>query len=119
MMRQVARSSRVVSSFPLDEVWSPDGPLPLRRGDDLDRSAVETMLRKDPVQFIVAEVGSPLEWIPLDDSRKFWRRDAAERLVGPKETGRLDDFTESYFYRAQAWTDDGGECVLVLLEKNH
>ena len=118
-MRRVARSPRVVSGLPLDEVWSADGPLQLHRGEDLDRSAVETLLRKDPVQFIVAEIGAPLEWIPLGDSRKFWRRDAAERLVGPKETGRLDDFTESYFYRAQAWIDDGGECALVLLEKNH
>lgn len=118
-MPSVARSSRVVANLPLDEVWSAEGPLPLHRGDDLDRSAVETMLRKDPVQFLVAELGSPLEWVPLGDSRKFWRRDAAERLVGPKETGRLDDFTESYFYRAQAWVDAGGECALVLLEKNH
>ena len=119
MMRRVTGPSRVVSNLPLDEVWSTAGPLPLHRGDDLDRSAVEGLLRKDLVQFVVAEVGAPLEWVPLADSRKFWRRDAAERLVGPKETGRLDDFTESYFYRAQAWVDDKGECVLVVLEKNH
>jgi len=116
---QVAPRSRVVSSLPLEEVWSSDGVLPLHRGEDLDRSAVEVLLRRDPVQFLVADVGYPLEWVPLGDSRKFWRRDAAERLLGPKETGRLDDFTESYYYRAQAWTDDGGDVALVVLEKNH
>jgi len=115
----VAPRSRVVSSLPLEEVWSSDGVLPLHRGEDLDRSAVEVLLRRDPVQFLVADVGYPLEWVPLGDSRKFWRRDAAERLLGPKETGRLDDFTESYYYRAQAWTDDGGDVALVVLEKNH
>lgn len=115
----MARPNRLVANLPLDEVWGPDGTLALERGADLDRSAVETMLRKDPVQFLIADVGKPLEWVPLGDSRKFWRRDAAERLVGPKETGRLDDFTESYFYRAQAWVDGEGEVILVLLEKNH
>jgi len=107
-----------VTELPIAEVWGVEGALPLHRGEDLDRSAVEQLLRKDDVQFVVAEVGSDLEWVPLAKSRSFWRGDAAERLIGPKETGRTDDFADSYFYRAQAWLDDDGAVAVVVLEKN-
>jgi len=112
-------AKRIVTALPLEEVWGADGLLPLHPGEHLDRSAVEVLLRRDPVQFVVASVGATLEWVPLEESRQFWRGDAAERLVGPRETGRSDDFTESYFFRAQSWLDDAGTVALVVLEKNH
>ncbi len=112
-------AQHIVTSLPIQEVWGPEGRLALRRGEELDRSAVEVLLRRDPVQFVVANIGSPLEWVPLAKSRQFWRGDAAERLLGPKETGRLDDFAGSYYYRAQSWLDEEGSVALVVLEMNH
>jgi len=115
----VASAERSVTTLPLDEVWDTSGVLALKGGDHLDRPVIESLLRAGKVRLVVADLGHPLEWVPKAKSRTLWRREVSERLVGPNQKAFLDDFNDAYFYRAQAWTDEGGTTTVVVLERHH
>ncbi|MEO5678539.1 MAG: hypothetical protein ABIS47_02615 [Acidimicrobiales bacterium] len=100
-------------------MWDASGALPLAGGDYLDRSAVEALLRAGTVRLALADVGKPLDWITPAKSRSVWRGEVSERLVGPDRKAFLDDFNDAYFYRAQAWVDDGGTVSVVVFERHH
>ena len=111
-------AQRSVTILPLPEVWDSSGALPLTSGEQLDRSAVEALLRSGSVRLVVADVGKPLEWVPPDEARSLWRSEVSERLVSPDRKAFLDDFTDSYCYRAHAWVDGAGAVSAVVLERH-
>ena len=115
----MARAERSVTALPLDEVWDASGALPLSGGEHLDRPAIETLIRAGTVRLVVADLGKPLEWVPAAKTRSLWRTEVSERLVGPNQKAMLADFSDSYFYRAHAWTDDSGAVSTVVLERHH
>ncbi len=115
----VPTAQRSVTSLPLTEVWDTTGALPLTSGEQLDRSAVEGLLRSGTVRLVLADVGKPLEWVSPAKARSVWRSEVSERLVGPDRKGFLDDFNDAYFYRAHAWVDEAGEVSAVVLERHH
>jgi len=104
--------------LPLDEVWDTGGALPLAGGEHLDRPAIEALLRGGGVRLAMADVGQPLEWVPDGKARSLWRREVSERLVGPGQKASLADFSDAYFYRAQAWTDETGAVSAVVFERH-
>lgn len=111
-------AQRSVSSLPLSEVWDASGALPLTSGEQLDRSAVEALLRTGAVRLVLADVGQPLEWVAPAKARSVWRTEVSERLVGPDRKAFVDDFNDAYFYRAHAWVDEGGTVSAVVLERH-
>lgn len=112
-------AQRSVTTLPLPEVWDSSGALPLTSGEQLDRSAVESLLRSGSVRLVLADVGKPLEWVPPSKARSLWRSEVSERLVGPDRKAFLDDFNDAYFYRAHAWVDEAGAVSAVVLERHH
>ncbi len=114
----VHTAQRSVTILPLPEVWDSSGALPLTSGEQLDRSAVEALLRSGSVRLVLADVGKPLEWVSPDEARSVWRSEVSERLVSPDRKAFLDDFTGSYCYRAHAWVDDAGAVSAVVLERH-
>ena len=111
-------AQRSVKSLPLAEVWDTSGALPLTSGEQLDRSAVEALLRSGTVRLVLADVGKPLEWVSPAKARTVWRSEVSERLVGPDRKAFLDDFNDGYFYRAHAWVDEAGTVAAVVLERH-
>ena len=114
----VPTAQRSVTSFPLTEVWDTTGALPLTSGEQLDRSAVEALLRSGTVRLVLADVGKPLEWVAPAKARSVWRSEVSERIVGPDRKAFLDDFNDAYFYRAHAWVDEAGVVSAVVLERH-
>jgi hypothetical protein len=108
-----------VKTIPLEEVWDASGVLPLTGGEHLDRPAIESLMRAGNVRLAVADLGHPLEWVPDGKLRSLWRREVSERLVGPNQKAFLDDFNDAYFYRAQAWVDEGGNVSTIVFERHH
>jgi hypothetical protein len=110
---------RVVTEIPMRELWGPRHPVPAGRLRGLDRSDLVLLLNAGKVQFIIANVGDPLVWQPLERCYEFWKAEVQDHLVDPgAHSYRLEDFPGEYAYRASEWRASGYP-PLVLLEKEH
>jgi len=114
----VPPAQRSVTTLPLTELWDKTGSLPLVSSEQLDRSAVEALMRSGTLRLVLAEVGKPLDWVSPAKARSVWRGEVSERLVGPDRKAFLDDFNDAYFYRAHSWVDDAGTVAAVVLERH-
>jgi hypothetical protein len=109
--------NRIVGQLPLTELWNEFGSLSIRRGRDVGRSEIVERLHSGPVQFVVADIGQPLNWVLKQDCHHFWKNELKPRLVEPElaRSGyRLEDFPGEYCYVASEWGDDGPSPVIVL-----
>ena len=110
---------RIVVTFPLEELWSREGPIPAHKRRDLSKSDIAELLRAGPLRFIVADVGRFLDWIPETDRFTFWKTEVKPRVVDPSAHGfYLNDFPGHYAYVASEWSADLGPPI-VLLETHH
>lgn len=110
---------RIVTKLPLAELWDDQGTLTGGRIRSLHRSNLAELLRSGPVQFVMADCGSNLEWIPMDERFAFWKRIQQQIAdLDPHQPIRLEQFPNETPYTASQWCGRAGECV-VLLEKHH
>jgi hypothetical protein len=115
----VRPDQRIVTKLPLAELWDDQGTLKGERVRSLHQNHLAELLRLGPVQFVVADCGSNLEWIPIDERFQFWKR--IQRQIAdfdPHQPIRLEQFPNQTAYTASQWCGRAGECV-VLLEKHH
>lgn len=105
--------------MPLTELWRDDGQtVEAAREESIGVSEMRALLRSVPVQFVVADLGSLPEWIPLDQCFEFWKEDVGLHLAEPEETVSLERFPGEYCYFASKWTNNRG-VPIILLEKHH
>jgi hypothetical protein len=112
---------RVVTRLPLTELWDAQGVLRMERGRVVGREQVADLLRNGRVRFVLADCGSPLRWIPPNDSYRFWNEEVKHHLVEPEvaENGfRLEDWPGQYCFVGTEWGEDPQDNV-VLLETHH
>ena len=82
--------------------------------------AVCIFLSSGTVQFVVANIGSPLRWISVGDRFTFWKGEVKVRLVpADAEKFYLDDYPGEYCYVATEWTRSPSQSTIVLLECHH
>ena len=67
---------RLVVSLPLAELWNERGAVAAQRERTLARADVRMLLQTGRLQFVVADPGRPLRWVPASDSHVFWKADA-------------------------------------------
>jgi hypothetical protein len=111
-------SLRAITSLPLAELFNEQGRTPHRRDRDLYADCIRGLLRRAPIQFVVADVGHRPVWIPLSDCYDFFKWEVKNHLAESNEQVHLDDFPDSYFYRASQW-QAGDDSTVVVLEKQH
>jgi hypothetical protein len=113
---------RVVTTMPLTEIWDSAGPIPARRGPRIGDPEIRALLQRvGPVQFVVADaVGAPLRWVPVAETRAFWRFEVRPRIVlADAVRFDCDSYPGRYCYVATAWTRDAPDSLpLVLLERH-
>lgn len=111
---------RIVTQIPLTELWDASGVLPLERGGDVGSGQIADLLRSGPVQFVLADLGKPLSWVPLDDCYRFWKGDWKLHLIEPDAWDHvvLEDYPGEYGYRGTEWRR-GSERGVIVLEKLH
>lgn len=109
---------RVVTQIPMERLWTDSAEVTAVRGRSLDRAAIRDLLRQGPVQFVVADVGTKLRWIPLGKRFEFWKSDASARIA-ESEKIYLEDFPAGHAYVASEWCLPDEEPRLVLLEVVH
>ena len=83
----------------------------------LDENLIRDILRTVPVQFIVADCGEKLNWIPTQERFEFWKT-IRPHIADPMKPIQLDRFPNQVACTASEWRGRAGEC-LILLEKRH
>ncbi|NIA68965.1 hypothetical protein HBA54_10205 [Pelagibius litoralis] len=109
-------TTKPLTRWPNDEIAALLGDAVEKR--DLTTAVVKDLIRQGRLRFVVADVGHPLQAIPLGDCYDFWKRDVADHLCDKPEGCSLGGFRGAYFYVASEW-DDGSAVPLVLLIKYH
>src|SRR5688572_6405080 len=92
---------KIVNQTPLTNLWTDQEDLIVERERYLTKSAVIEILQKYPVEFVVADVGLRLKWIPVGKCYDFWKSEAQSHLVNdPNERFYIEDFPGPYAYVA-------------------
>jgi nucleotidyltransferase/DNA polymerase involved in DNA repair len=111
--------NRIVIVLPLTELWTQQGPVDAVRLRALGRDDVAELLRAGIVQFVRADVASPLEWIDERERLGFWTSEVRDRVVYPAQPSfRLEDFPGGYCYLTSEWRAEGRPPI-VLVERHH
>jgi hypothetical protein len=112
---------RVVVQLPLPELWTERGPFTAARERTLGRADVKALLQAGAVQFVVADVGKPLRWVPDKDRFVFWKTEARDHLVeDPHRPIDIDAYPERYAYVASEWVADPlAPARIIVLERHH
>lgn len=112
-------SKEVVCRLPLDRLLLRDCSTLAVRVGDVGADEIVERLRRQSVRFVVAEVGAPLNWIPIHERFRFWKESVRPRVASPEVSGfRLDEFPGEYAFRASLWEAEG-HAPIVLLERYH
>lgn len=112
---------RIVTDMPLAELWSEHGPLHAERVRLLTKEELIALLQVAPVEWVIADVGHQLRWIPLADCFATWKRDVRAHVVDdPTQPIVLDHYPDGYAYVASEWQrDDPAAPPIVVLERHH
>ena len=109
---------KIVTQIPLVELWRDDGFTTTSRERWLAADDIASLLRVGRIQFVVADVGTPLRWISLGDCYDFWKREVQPHLAAPESKTSLDDFPGGYCYFASEWSSRDGAPIIVC-ERHH
>ena len=112
-------SLRIVTKTPLQELWRSDGSSLESCQKALSSEDIRELLRAGQVEFVVADPGSALKWIPVAECHAFWKSEAKVRVQDPTAKARREEFPGEYFYSASQWRDPKSPRPIVLLEKHH
>jgi hypothetical protein len=108
---------RIVTKIPLTELWDEKGALPGERIRQLDENLIRGLMGTGQVQFIVANCGEKLNWIPMSERFEFWKT-VRPQVAAPSQPVHLKQFPNETAYVASEWRGNTGEC-LILLEAHH
>jgi hypothetical protein len=105
---------RIVLQTPLHEIWNELGVVSEKELRELNASDIIELLRAGKVHFVMANVGSSLKWIPLDESYSFWKSEVKKHLADPAVDNYSENFPDEYCYFASEWESEGGEPIILL-----
>ena len=112
-------SKRIVTEIPIKEIRGQEVTIEVTRVHYLRADDLKSMLKKHPVEFIIANIGDTLKSIPITECFEFWKSEVESHLVhDPKAPIRLEDFPGEYAYSASEWAGEISNPI-VLLEKYH
>jgi hypothetical protein len=104
----------IAHRLPLGSLETPFGSAADR--GDLSEFDIKNLLREGPVQFLVADIGKPLQWIAEADCYRFWK-DEVQPHMALGDAWRLEDYPGEYCYAASHWQAD--PMTIVVLSKHH
>lgn len=108
---------RIVTKIPLTELWNDSGTLANKRVRYLEKSGIIELLRTCVVQFVVADCGLKLMWIPAEERFEFWKT-VKRQIAEPEKPIYLRQFPNETAFIASEWRGAADECW-ILLEKYH
>ena len=109
---------RIVIRTPLQEIWNSSGDVKASRRRYVGKEDIRKLLQNSAIEFIVANVGDELRWIPKSECFDFWKKEVFAHLSEPEIRIDLDQYPDQYCYSASVWGLPNGE-EIILLEKYH
>ena len=109
---------KIVTKIPMESLWTDENLLDASRARYLTAAELTEMLKVHPVEFIVADVGTPLKRIPVDQCYEFWKREVKPHLLNPQGKLNRSKLPDEYGYLASEWSGQT-QAPIVLLEKMH
>ncbi len=106
---------RIVSRTPLHGLWNDRGVVSEKELRELNAADIAGLLRVGKVRFVVANVGSPLKWVPVDECYSFWKSEVKNHLADPAAKNYPEALPDEYCYFASEWEAKGGEPVVLLV----
>jgi len=107
---------KAISQMPLCQLWTEDGVVDAQHGRMLTIADIKTILRSGSVLFVIADVGCPPEWIPIDQCFHFWK--SVKGNITDEKRFRLKDYPGEFVYSAMEWNTESGK-LIILLEMYH
>src|SRR5882724_11779947 len=101
---------RIVTKIPLTELWDEKGALHGERIRQLDENLIRGLMGTGQVQFIVADCGAKLNWIPMPERFEFWKT-ARRQVADPSRPILLKQFPNETAHVASEWRGSSGECL--------
>jgi hypothetical protein len=109
---------RIVTTIPVTVLWNDPGELAAVRDRYLTTASIKDLLKTGPIQFVVADVGTPLRWIEKEACYDFWKRQVEPYVSDPDDVISLDRLPGGFAYLASLWTQSDRPS-LILLEAIH
>lgn len=112
-------SKRIVTEIPMKVLWDQSGDIEAFRVGYLGLNDLKALIKTNPLEFIVANVGDTLRRIPADQCYAFWKSEVKNHLINnPARQIRLSDYPDEYAYLASEWSGQI-ETTIILLETYH
>ena len=111
-------SLKTVNELPLTKLWNEDGIIQIKRERNLKKNELTEMLKKYPVEFVIANIGEKLKWISVDKCFDSWKSDIKHRIVDNFEKIDLENYPKEFAYIASEWKGQI-QTPIILLEKYH
>jgi hypothetical protein len=105
----------VVTKLPIARLTTTRGEA--RRVGDVGAEDIRDLLRAGAVRFVIADVGTPLRWVPESECFETWTREVKPHLEEPEQPVYLEELPGQYAYFASRWDDGSGP--IILLSKSH
>ncbi len=110
---------RIINRTPVERLYDDDGDINAHRERYVSTDDLEAILKKYPVEFYVADLGTPLRRIAAERCYDFWKSEVKSHLAPePDEGFCLEDFPGEYAYVASEWTGEI-QTPIILREKHH
>ena len=101
---------RIFVKMPLTELWDNGGTLTGDRVRNLDQTGLVELLPTGPVQFLVADPGLKLRWVPTPQQFEFWKT-VRPQIAHPEKPIYREQFPNETAYIASEWRGRTGECL--------
>ena len=108
-----------VTRLPVERIAGDGGEIEAHRERFLSKEALRELLRRSPVEFVVADIGTAFKRVEVRKCYEFWKSEVEAHIVDDPDSGfRLEDFPGEYAYIASEWSRRI-QTPMVLLEKHH
>ena len=84
----------------------------------MDKKAIQELLSFQPFEFVVADIGQELNWIPKEKSFEFWKKELQLHLSNDYNHIDLTIYPNNYVYVPSLWMNQISSTI-ILLEKYH
>ena len=109
----------IVTHIPVERLADAGGNVDAQRERWLSQADLRDILKQNPVEFFIADVGSPLRRVAVEKCYEFWKSEVQAHLADNADLGFiLEDYPGNYAYIASEWKSTN-EASIVLLEKHH
>lgn len=108
----------IVTQIPMANLSTDNENIFAKREKYLTVDHIQEILKKDAVEFVVANIGEKLKWISYDKSFDFWKTELKPHLADDINNIDLDKFSDNYAYLASEWRGEKHTPV-ILFEKYH